>query len=89
MSNICLLKFDQMYEIKVPGHIDKNRSDLVGEMMVDIENNDDGLPVHPLTIWLIKPLPKITSSSLFTGLTFDLAYTCEINDTLQVGKSNR
>jgi len=37
------------YEIKVPGHLDEQMSDWVGEMTVTVGSDDDGLPITTLT----------------------------------------
>ena len=37
------------YQIKVPGHLDKSRSELNAVMKIEVENDRDGLPITILT----------------------------------------
>ena len=39
----------QTYQIKVPGHLDKNISDWIGEMNLSTDCDADGLPITILT----------------------------------------
>jgi len=37
------------YQVKVPGHLDKNLSNWIGEMTFATEHDEDGLPITILT----------------------------------------
>ena len=37
------------YQIKVPGHLNKNWSEWAGRMTISVASDDDGLPVTTLT----------------------------------------
>ena len=41
-----------IYQIKVPGQLDESWLDWAGEMMVTVENADNGPPVTTLTVTL-------------------------------------
>ena len=38
-----------MYQIKVPGHLDESWTDWIANMTVQVESDDDGLPITTLT----------------------------------------